>query len=178
LLDGSQHQFKVSGLDVMAVGIKQATGVGNVYHLRNVADFEGKYVRAAAGVAVGGGAAATTMRNDAEHGQRAANACVHCHGWVLASPEGGRGRVETPFSGTEGELPRIRVAVPGRRDQSYRSWHERGTTMTTVSVADLLAYIVGLTIILFLWLQQCKRRGHPHADWERVGATLFARMPL
>jgi hypothetical protein len=64
LLDGSQHQFKVSGLDVVAVGIKQATGVGNVYHLRNVADFEGKYVRAAAGVAVGGGAAATTMRND------------------------------------------------------------------------------------------------------------------
>jgi len=64
LLDGSQHQFKVSGLDVVAVGIKQATGVGNVYHLRNVADFEGKYVRAAAGVALGGGAAATTMRND------------------------------------------------------------------------------------------------------------------
>jgi len=25
--------------------------------------------------------------------------------------------------------------------------------MITVSVADLLAYIVGLTIILFLWLQ-------------------------
>jgi len=64
LLDGSQHQFKVSGLDVVAVGIKQATGVGNVYHLKNVADFEGKYVRAAAGIAVGGGAAATTMQND------------------------------------------------------------------------------------------------------------------
>src|SRR5882724_8687076 len=64
LLDGSQHQFKISGLDVVAVGIKQATGVGNVYHLKNVADFEGKYVRAAAGIAVGGGAAATTMQND------------------------------------------------------------------------------------------------------------------
>jgi hypothetical protein len=64
LLDGSQHPFKVSGLDVVAVGIKQATGVGNVYRLKNVADFEGKYVKAAAGIAVGGGAGATTMQND------------------------------------------------------------------------------------------------------------------
>jgi hypothetical protein len=64
LLNGSQHQFKVSGLDVVAVGIKQATGIGGVYHLKNVADFEGKYVKAAAGIAVGGGAAATTMQND------------------------------------------------------------------------------------------------------------------
>lgn len=64
LLDGSQHQFKVSGLDVVAVGIKQATGVGNVYHLKRLADFEGKYVKAAAGIAVGGGAGATTMQND------------------------------------------------------------------------------------------------------------------
>lgn len=76
--------------------------------------------------------------------QRAANARVHRHGYVLASPAGGRGHVGTPFSGTDRELPRIRVAVSGRRDQSYRSWHERGTTMITVSVADLLAYIVGL----------------------------------
>jgi hypothetical protein len=64
LLDGSQHQFKVSGLDVVAVGIKQATGVGNVYHLKQLADFEGKYVKAAAGIVVGGGAGATTMQND------------------------------------------------------------------------------------------------------------------
>ena len=64
LLDGSQHQFKVSGLDVVAVGIKQATGVGNVYNLKKIEDFEGKYVKAAAGIAVGGGASATSMRND------------------------------------------------------------------------------------------------------------------
>jgi hypothetical protein len=30
LLDGSQHRFKVNGLDVVAVGIKQATAVGGV----------------------------------------------------------------------------------------------------------------------------------------------------
>jgi hypothetical protein len=64
LLDGSQHHFKVNGLDVVAVGIKQATGVGNVYHLKQVQDFEGKYVKAAAGIAVGGGAGAATMQND------------------------------------------------------------------------------------------------------------------
>ena len=64
LLDGSQHQFKVGGLDVVAVGIKQATGVGNVYRLKQLGDFEGKYVKLAAGIAVGGGAGATTMQND------------------------------------------------------------------------------------------------------------------
>jgi hypothetical protein len=46
------------------VGIKQATGVGDVYHLRNMADFEGKYVKVAASIAVGGGAAARSMKND------------------------------------------------------------------------------------------------------------------
>jgi hypothetical protein len=35
--------------------------VGDVYHLKNVADFEGNYVKAAAGLTVAGGAAATTM---------------------------------------------------------------------------------------------------------------------
>ena len=64
LLDGSQHDFKVSGLDVVAVGIKQATGVGNVYNLKNLEDFEGQYVKAAAGAVVGGGMGATSMRND------------------------------------------------------------------------------------------------------------------
>src|SRR5262245_36089427 len=49
LLDGSQHRFKVSGLDVVAVGIKQATSVGDVYHLKNVADFEGEYAPGAGG---------------------------------------------------------------------------------------------------------------------------------
>jgi len=64
MLDGSQHRFKVGGLDVVAVGIKQATAVGNVYNLKKVEDFEGKYAKAAAGIAVGGGAGAATMQND------------------------------------------------------------------------------------------------------------------
>jgi hypothetical protein len=64
LLDGSEHRFKVGGLDVVAVGIKQATGVGYVDNLKKLEDFEGQYVKAAVGVTVGGGAGATTMRND------------------------------------------------------------------------------------------------------------------
>jgi hypothetical protein len=71
--------------------------------------------------------------------------------WHRRQDEGRYAR--TPFSGTDGELPRLRVAVSVRRDQSYRSWHERGPTVIAVNVADLLAYIVSLTIILFLWLQ-------------------------
>jgi hypothetical protein len=64
ILDGSQHQCKVSDLDVVAVGIKQATGVGNVYNLKKLEEFEGQYVTAAAGAVVGGGMGATSMRND------------------------------------------------------------------------------------------------------------------
>src|SRR5262249_39733982 len=55
LLNGKQYHFKVSGLDVVAVGFKQATGVGNVYHLRNIKDFEGTYVAATAAGTVAGG---------------------------------------------------------------------------------------------------------------------------
>jgi hypothetical protein len=64
MLDGSQHDFKISGLDVVAVGIKQATGIGKVYNMKKLEDFEGQYVKAAAGAAVGGGMSATSLRND------------------------------------------------------------------------------------------------------------------
>jgi hypothetical protein len=64
LHNGKQYHFKVSGLDVVAVGFKQATAVGNVYNLKNIKDFAGKYVAAEAAATVGGGMGATTMRND------------------------------------------------------------------------------------------------------------------
>jgi hypothetical protein len=64
LLDGSEHKFKVSGLDVVAVGFKQATGVGKVYNLKKLEDFEGQYVKGTAAITVGGGVGATSMRND------------------------------------------------------------------------------------------------------------------
>jgi hypothetical protein len=64
LLDGSEHKFKVSGLDVVAVGFKQATGVGKVYNMKKLEDFEGQYVKGAAAITVGGGMGATSLRND------------------------------------------------------------------------------------------------------------------
>jgi len=64
LLNGKQYNFKVSGLDVVAVGFKQATGVGNVYNLKNIKDFAGTYVAAGAAATVGGGVGASSMRND------------------------------------------------------------------------------------------------------------------
>ena len=64
LLNGKQYHFKVSGLDVVAVGFKQATAVGNVYNLKKVKDFEGTYVAATASGTVGGGMEASSMRND------------------------------------------------------------------------------------------------------------------
>ena len=64
LLNGKQYRFKVSGLDVVAVGFKQATGVGNVYNLKNIKDFAGTYVAATASGTVGGGMGASSMRND------------------------------------------------------------------------------------------------------------------
>jgi hypothetical protein len=64
LLNGKQYRFKVSGLDVVAVGFKQATAVGKVYNLKKVKDFEGTYVAGQAGATVGGGVGAASMRND------------------------------------------------------------------------------------------------------------------
>ena len=64
LLNGKQYHFKVSGLDVVAVGFKQATAVGNVYNLKKIKDFEGTYVAATAAGTIGGGMGATSMRND------------------------------------------------------------------------------------------------------------------
>ena len=64
LLNGKQYHFKVSGLDVVAVGFKQATGVGKVYNLKHVKDLAGTYVAAGAAATVGGGFGASSMRND------------------------------------------------------------------------------------------------------------------
>jgi hypothetical protein len=66
LPNGKEYHFKISGLDVNAVGYIHVSAVGNVYHLKNVSDFAGTYVAGAAGATIGGGVGASTMRN--EHG--------------------------------------------------------------------------------------------------------------
>jgi hypothetical protein len=64
LLNGREYRFKISGLDVIAVGYKQASAVGKVYHLNRASDFAGTYVAGTAAGTIGSGAGATTMRNE------------------------------------------------------------------------------------------------------------------
>ncbi len=60
---GGEYPFRVSGLSVGSVGISTVSAVGNVYNLRSVADFPGRYVAAEAGLSLAGGASGLTMRN-------------------------------------------------------------------------------------------------------------------
>lgn len=63
---GQRYPFAVQGLEVGGVGVSKVQAVGQVYHLRQVADFAGTYVAVGADAAVGGGAGIMTMRN--QHG--------------------------------------------------------------------------------------------------------------
>jgi hypothetical protein len=63
LLDGTEYDFRISGLDVIAVGIRQAIFLGEVYNLNAVQDFEGTYRQTGTGVAVGMGRARQALRN-------------------------------------------------------------------------------------------------------------------
>jgi hypothetical protein len=60
---GKQYKFKVDGLSVIDVGVTKISAAGTVYHLKNVADFAGTFAAASADIALGGGAGATTMKN-------------------------------------------------------------------------------------------------------------------
>jgi len=62
--NGKQYKFKVDGLSVGSVGIQNASARGKVYYLKNVSDFSGTYTAIAAGLTVGGGAGAKTMKNE------------------------------------------------------------------------------------------------------------------
>jgi hypothetical protein len=63
---GQRYPFAIQGLEVGGVGVSKVQAVGQVYHLRQVADFAGTYVAVGANAAVGGGAGIMTMRN--QHG--------------------------------------------------------------------------------------------------------------
>jgi hypothetical protein len=61
---GKQHKFTVKGLDVLDLGISKVNAEGEVTGLKKVEDFEGAYVTAAAGGAVGGGAGIAALQNE------------------------------------------------------------------------------------------------------------------
>jgi hypothetical protein len=60
---GKDYPFKINGLQIAAVGISKVTAVGEVYRLSNPSDFYGKWAAAEAGLALGGGPAGLTMKN-------------------------------------------------------------------------------------------------------------------
>jgi len=64
--NGKDHTFKVSGLSVVDAGVSSITASGDVYNLAHLSDFAGNYTVAAAGIALGGGAGASYLKN--EHG--------------------------------------------------------------------------------------------------------------
>lgn len=63
---GKEHPFKISGLSIVDAGISSVSASGEVYNLKRLSDFAGNYTVASAGIAIGGGAGASYLKN--EHG--------------------------------------------------------------------------------------------------------------
>ena len=64
--DGQSHPFKISGVSIVDVGAANIAASGEVYNLKNLADFSGNYAAVTAGVAVAAGGSAAYLKN--EHG--------------------------------------------------------------------------------------------------------------
>ena len=61
---GKAHSFSVEGLSVADLGVSDVTTSGEVFNLKNVADFSGTYVAGEAGIAIVAGPTDTIMKND------------------------------------------------------------------------------------------------------------------
>jgi len=61
--NGERYLFKIDGLSVGNIGFASISAVGNVYSLSNISQFAGNYVAAGAGIALAGGKAGLTMKN-------------------------------------------------------------------------------------------------------------------
>ena len=60
---GKEYPFKIKGLSVIDIGVSSISAQGNVYHLNKIEDFAGTFSAVEAGIAVGGGAGAQSMKN-------------------------------------------------------------------------------------------------------------------
>src|SRR5262249_43097463 len=60
---GKSIPVTLKGLSVATVGVGSVKASGDVYHLANIADFEGNYTAASAGVALAGGGSVSAMEN-------------------------------------------------------------------------------------------------------------------
>lgn len=61
---GQKHPFKLSGVSIVDVGAAHITAKGDVYNLKDIHDFEGKYTTATAGLTVAEGGSVAVLRND------------------------------------------------------------------------------------------------------------------
>ena len=60
---GRTYPFSVEGLSVADLGASNISTSGEVFNLKNVADFSGNYVSGEAGIAIAGGPTDTIMKN-------------------------------------------------------------------------------------------------------------------
>jgi len=63
---GETHDFTVSGMSIVDVGVTSISVAGDVYHLNHLSDFEGNYVELSAGGTLGGGGSFVYLQN--QHG--------------------------------------------------------------------------------------------------------------
>ena len=62
-VNGKKYPFSVQGLEVIGIGYSEVKAEGTVSNLMKLADFEGVYASAEAGVAAGSGPSTVTMKN-------------------------------------------------------------------------------------------------------------------
>ena len=60
---GKEYKFKIDGLSVIDLGVSKISASGEVFDLKDVSQFAGTYTAAEAGIAIGGGVGAQTMKN-------------------------------------------------------------------------------------------------------------------
>jgi opacity protein-like surface antigen len=58
------HAFSIHAVPIVDVGVTNYTASGNVYNLKQLADFAGDYVAAGAGVTLAGGGTAVYLKNE------------------------------------------------------------------------------------------------------------------
>jgi hypothetical protein len=58
-----KYPFTVEGLSVVDVGVADLEGAGEVYNLKNIADFSGNYASAGAGATLAGGGSVAALEN-------------------------------------------------------------------------------------------------------------------
>jgi hypothetical protein len=62
-INNREYPFTVKGLSVVDVGAADIEGAGEVFNLKNVADFSGNYVSAGVGATLAGGGSVAALEN-------------------------------------------------------------------------------------------------------------------